>query len=108
MMTPDERYQRDPLFHTIVDVLEYYIHEAQFSGTELREAAILALIHYEARRMPAPTFLDPATGARLACPDCGEPYMHKRTCPWLGPHRQADAVDPVDRPPTPLPPRETS
>ncbi len=48
-MTPEQRYQQDTLFHTMVDQLEYYLHVAVFSGTEIREAAMLALIHYEAK-----------------------------------------------------------
>ena len=46
-MTPDERYIRDPLFRTMVDQMEFFIREAKMTGTEIREAAILAAIHYE-------------------------------------------------------------
>jgi hypothetical protein len=47
-LSPEDRYQRDALFRTMVDQLEYYIRQCVFSGTEIREAAMLALIHYEA------------------------------------------------------------
>jgi hypothetical protein len=48
-MTPEERYHRDPQFKMLVDTLELHIHRAQFTPTELREAAILAAIKYECR-----------------------------------------------------------
>jgi hypothetical protein len=46
---PEERYMRDPQFKQLVDLLEMQIHQAQFTPTELREAAILATIKYECR-----------------------------------------------------------
>jgi len=58
-MSPDERYQRDPFFRTLVDMLEHLIERCEMSGTEIREAAILALIHYEARRPPRPFVVEP-------------------------------------------------
>lgn len=59
MMTPDERYHRDALFRTMVDQLEFYVREAVFSGTEIREAAMLALIHYESTRIDRRWLLSP-------------------------------------------------
>jgi len=46
-LSPEERYARDPEFNRLVDTLEMQIHQAQFTGTELREAAVLAAIKYE-------------------------------------------------------------
>jgi hypothetical protein len=46
------RYERDAHFRTIVDTLEALIHEASYTPTEIREAAMLAQIRYESRRMP--------------------------------------------------------
>lgn len=43
----EDRYQRDPQFRTVVDMLEHLIRGAQMTPTEVREAAILATIHYE-------------------------------------------------------------
>jgi hypothetical protein len=60
-MTPEERYQRDALFRMFVDQLEYYIRQAVFSGTEIREAAMLALIHHE-RTTFRPFRIYPAAG----------------------------------------------
>ena len=55
MMTPEERYLRDTTFKILVDSLEAQIHQANYTPTELREAAILAAIHYE-ERQPARLF----------------------------------------------------
>lgn len=49
MQTPEERYQTDPHFHMLVDVLTNAIAQAQYTPSELREAALLAAIHYEMR-----------------------------------------------------------
>ena len=45
--TVEDRYRRDPMFKTVCDQLEYLIREAKMTPTEVREAAILATIHYE-------------------------------------------------------------
>lgn len=47
MLTPEERYHRDPLFRSLVDVITHYIASCTFTPTELREAVILAAIRYE-------------------------------------------------------------
>lgn len=46
-MTPNERYKYDPLFKALVDMLHFHIKEARYTPTEIREAAMLAQIHYE-------------------------------------------------------------
>lgn len=46
--TPRDRYHRDPSFKQLVDMLEHLVHKHQFSPSELREAAVLASINYEA------------------------------------------------------------
>ena len=53
--TPDARYRRDPKFRSLVDMMEAHIHSADFTPTEMREAALLAAIHYEHKRV---RFLD--------------------------------------------------
>ncbi len=45
--TPEFRYQNDSHFHALVDLMESYIHAAQFTPSELREAAMLAAIRYD-------------------------------------------------------------
>ena len=47
MMTARERYKRDAQFKQLVDMNFVMIAEAQFTPTELREAAVLAAIKYE-------------------------------------------------------------
>lgn len=41
-MTPSDRYLRDPLFHALVKSMLAHLQNASLTGTELREAAILA------------------------------------------------------------------
>lgn len=48
---PRERYQRDPEFKQLVDMMTSFIHKAQFSPTELREASLLACCNYEMHRV---------------------------------------------------------
>jgi len=50
MKTPYEKYCHDPLFRRLVDMLESYIHECQYTPSELREAAVYASIQYEMNR----------------------------------------------------------
>jgi hypothetical protein len=52
--TPSQRYQDDPTFRRLVDSLEHLLHQAQTTPSELREACLLAHIHYEQRRGPRP------------------------------------------------------
>jgi hypothetical protein len=47
--SPHDRYKRDPAFRTLVDTLYMQIHDANFTPTEIREAAMLAQILYEER-----------------------------------------------------------
>ena len=43
------RYRTDPAFHQIVDVLTKAIEEMHLTPGEVREAAMLAAIHFEMR-----------------------------------------------------------
>lgn len=47
MMSPRERYQNDVAFRTLVDMLYIAVERAEFTPTEIREAAMLAQIKYE-------------------------------------------------------------
>ena len=49
--TPAEKYMQDPQFHELVMMLESFIDRAQFTPSELREAAVLASINYEMRNV---------------------------------------------------------
>ena len=42
-----DRYESDSNFHMLVDALESQIHACHYTPSELREAALLASIHYE-------------------------------------------------------------
>lgn len=47
-LRPDERYQRDPVFHALVDTLRAALAGGNWTPTELREAAMLAAAAHEA------------------------------------------------------------
>lgn len=51
MQSVTERYQNDAHFRQIVDLMYSYIDHAQFTPSEIREAAMLAHILYEERRI---------------------------------------------------------
>ena len=46
-LSAEERYQTNPAFHALVDMLMSAIEGAQFTPSELREAATLACTMYE-------------------------------------------------------------
>ena len=45
--SPEDRYQNDMEFHVLVDTIEAKIIEARYTPSELRQAVILACIHFE-------------------------------------------------------------
>lgn len=47
MSSPRDRYNTDSHYHALVNLMESFIHTAQFTPSEMREAAVLACIHYE-------------------------------------------------------------
>lgn len=47
MRSPAEKYANDNDYRMLVDYMEAIIHKAAFTPSELREAAMLASIHYE-------------------------------------------------------------
>ena len=50
-MSPRDKMMNDPEFNQLVTMLESFIERAQFSPSELREAAVLASINYEMRHI---------------------------------------------------------
>ena len=60
-MTPDERYNHDVQFRHLVDSLYVQIREARYTPTEIREAAMLAQIHYENLHPRTRWVYDPAS-----------------------------------------------
>ena len=51
MMSTTQRYQTDATFRQLVDMLYSLIDHAEYTPTEIREAAMLAHILYEERRI---------------------------------------------------------
>lgn len=51
LQTPRDKYMNDPEYHRLVDAMESFIDRAQFTPSELREAAMLASINYEMRHI---------------------------------------------------------
>ena len=48
---PEYRYLHDAAFHQLVDMVEAAIHRAEYTPSEMRQAALLACLHYEHARM---------------------------------------------------------
>jgi hypothetical protein len=61
--TPESNYRNNAEYRVLVDTFESLIHKAQYTPTELREAAVLAAIHYERCRIQ-PRFLISAVGIK--------------------------------------------
>ena len=49
MSSPRSKYYNDPHYHQLVDVMVNMIVQAQYTPSEMREAAILASIIYQER-----------------------------------------------------------
>lgn len=52
MRTPEQNYYSNPEFKALVDYMENAIHHFQYSPSEMREAAMLACVHFEMKRPP--------------------------------------------------------
>lgn len=52
-----ERYRNDPAFRHIVDMMQSLIHNADYTPSEIREAAMLAQILYEETHL-RPRFIE--------------------------------------------------
>lgn len=46
-----DRYDRDPVFHAMVNALEDMIEKLEMTPTEVREAAMYAVIRFEYRHL---------------------------------------------------------
>ncbi len=50
MKIPEEKYRSDPHYHLLVDSMVSAIEQAQFTPSEMREAAVFACYLHESRR----------------------------------------------------------
>ncbi len=51
LRTPEARYHDDTTFRHLVDMMEAMMHNAQFTPSDMRVAAMLAAIHFESRKI---------------------------------------------------------
>ena len=57
MRTPEQNYMLNTEFRMMTDHMEKLLSDYQFSPAEMREAAMLACVHFEMRRA-RPLFVD--------------------------------------------------
>ena len=50
MMSAETRYRDDNQFRALVDKMEHMVQDLQFTPSEMRDAAMLACLHFEMRR----------------------------------------------------------
>jgi hypothetical protein len=54
-----ERYNNDPHFRVLVDMMVGHIHELNYTPSEMREAAMLASIIYEEHNVSQMRIIEP-------------------------------------------------
>lgn len=99
MKTPTARYRNDVHYRHLVDRLEAMIEEAQFTPSEIREAAILACTNYEMRRghLRGGAFEIDANGRIRGPIQTGSlpEFVAEHQCePWRSPRHAADFQGP--------------
>jgi len=81
MLSPDEKYRTDTQYRMFVDTLEAMIRQAQFTPSEIREAAIYAAIRYECTQPPRPIVMraraQDVDDFRLKCPSRMDYFIAK-------------------------------
>lgn len=65
MYKMSEKYNNDPAFKMLVDMMENFMHKHEYTPSEMREAAVLASINFEMRRVHKIIYLDPKTEEAL-------------------------------------------
>lgn len=65
LTTPRRKYQKDRSYKYLVDAIEGLIHQGEFTPSEIREACMLACIHYEERRRCESTIISIAAEEAL-------------------------------------------
>ena len=80
MKTPQEKYLNDINYKNLVDTMHSFISKAEFTPSELREAAILASIHYESLNIRRYTYMVPrdVDGALKTIRNYAETYENGR------------------------------
>ena len=63
MKSPAEKYAHDPQYRHLVDMMESVMHRADFTPSEMREAAMLASINYEMKSVRRPLIIPEAERA---------------------------------------------
>lgn len=54
----EERYRRDPAYKAAVQTMKSWIYEMYLTPGEIRDAAMLAAVHFEIERIPTAFALD--------------------------------------------------
>ena len=49
MQSPKERYENDPQYKQLCDLIENFLTQARFTPSEVRECAVMACMHFEMR-----------------------------------------------------------
>lgn len=62
---PNDKYLSDPKFQMLVDYMHHMIKRAEFTPTEIREAAMLAMIKYDLEN-PRPVLMSPEFMEKLS------------------------------------------
>jgi hypothetical protein len=64
-MTSEERYRNDPIFHRLVDTIYAAIEAKEYTASEVRDAAMLAMIRYESTHLRQMWVLESERGRRF-------------------------------------------
>lgn len=66
MKTPQEKYENDPEYRYLVQMFEALIHEARFTPSEIRQAALFACCRYELHQLPRRVFIPNEVNTAIA------------------------------------------
>lgn len=88
------RYDHDPVFRRLVDLLEHQLEDQDgliFTPSELREAVLLASMRYESRHV-RPVLYDPLNGS-IRTLDAHEEHELRRRHEWMGAFESTERKD---------------
>jgi len=66
MKTPQEKFENDPEYRYLVQMFEALIHEARFTPSEIRQAALFACCRYELYQLPRRVFIPKEVDTAIA------------------------------------------